>query len=241
MEPMARRTTLRSLVPRSLTPLALAVLCLGPLVACGGDEDPTADATTTSSSTTLPAMPADFDWWDPSPTPVGRGWVLERCTEDLLPATARTTVKGAPPSLLCFDHPDGRHGIVRLFRFLAPEDGDLNAHAARFVDDFIADRKQGCGEAYVVKAEPIVALDLSDGTARRYGFTGGASGAGTTERTVQWAGIRGDALEIITISVYDPGSCIVPDGEGTLAALEEVLPGIDALVQASGLQGPPPS
>ena len=76
--------------------------------------------------------------------------------------------------------------------------------------------------------------------ARRYGFTGGAQGSPTTEHTVQWAGIRGDALAIITISVYDPGSCIVPDGEGTVQDLEEVQPGIDALVEASGLQGPPP-
>ena len=174
---MAGRTPLRSLTSLNLAALALAALALAPLVACGSDDGPTADATTTSTSTTLPAMPADFDWWDPSPTPIGHGWVLERCTEDLLPATVRTTVKGAPPSVLCFDNPDGRHGIVRLFRFLAPDDGDVNAHAARFVDDFIADRKQGCGEAYVVKAEPIVGLDLVDGPARRYGFTGGASGS----------------------------------------------------------------
>lgn len=232
MLPMARRT--------ALCPLALVAVIA--LVGCGGGDDDGASATTASStSTTLPAMPADFDWWDPSPTPIGRGWVLQRCTEDLLPAAVRTTVAGAPPSVLCFDHPDRRHGIVRLFRFLAPEDGDLNAHAARFVDEFIADRKQGCGEAYVVKAEPIVALELPDGAVRRYGFTGGASGAGITERTVQWAGIRGAAIEIVTISVYDPGSCIVPDGEGTLAALEEVLPGIDALVTAAGLPGEPPS
>lgn len=229
---------------RRIALIALAVLAALPLAACGGGDDDDGDrgepADRSSTTVTLPPMPADFDWWDPSPTPIGRGWILQRCTEDLLPASVRTTVAGAPPSVLCFDHPDGRHGIVRLFRFLAPADGDLNAHAARFVDEFIADRKQGCGEAYVVKAEPIVALDLPDGPARRYGFTGGASGAGTTERTVQWAGIRGGAIEIVTISVYDPGSCIVPDGEGTLAALEEVLPGIDALLTAAGLPGEPP-
>lgn len=232
MLPMARRTAL----------IALALVVALPVAACGGGDDGgQASDTAPSTTTTLPPMPTDFDWWDPSPTPIGLGWVLERCTEDLLPAAVRTTVAGSAPSVLCFDHPDGRHGIVRLFRFLAPEDGDLNAHAARFVDDFIADRKQGCGAAYLVKAEPIVALELPDGPARRYGFTGGATGAGTTERTVQWAGIRGEAIEIITISVYDPGSCIVPDGEGTLAALEEVLPGIDALVTASGLPGEPPA
>jgi hypothetical protein len=219
------------------------LLALAPALlagACGGD-DSGRTVTTEATTTTLPAMPADFDWWDPTPTPIGSGWVLERCTDDKLPASVRTTVATAPNRpVLCFDHPDGRHGIVKLFRFQAPADGDLNAHAGRFVDDFIADRTKGCGEKYQLKADPIVPMALVDGDARRYGFEGGATGAGITEHTVQWAGIRGPALEIITVSVYDPGSCIVPDGEGTLQDLKEILPGMDALVQAAGLQGPPP-
>jgi hypothetical protein len=232
MEPMPRRTSL----------VALAALVTVPLLAaaCGGGDD--SAATTTSTSTTMPQMPSDFSWWDPSPTPIGGGWVLERCTDDQLPASVRsTTIANKPRSVLCFDHPDGRHGLLKMFRFQAPADGDLNAQAARFVDDFVSDRKQGCGENYVVKADPITPLTLSDGEARRYGFTGGAQGSPVTEHTVQWAGIRGPALEIITISVYDPGSCIVPDGEGTLEDLDQVQPGIDALVEASGLEGPPPT
>jgi hypothetical protein len=220
--------------------VALAAAAL--LIAACGDDGSTRTVTTEATTTTLPPMPADFDWWDPSPTPIGGGWVVERCTDDLLPQSVRTTIDAAKNRpVLCIDHPDGRHAIVRLFRFQAPADGDLNAHAGRFVDDFVADRKQGCGEGYRVKADPIVPEHAVDGDLRRYGFTGGATGAGTTEHTVQWAGIRGPALEIITISVYDPGSCIVPDGEGTLQDLEEVLPGFDALVQAVGMPGEPPS
>ena len=219
---MARHRLFR--IPVPLVALAAVALLT---VACGGGGDDTS-TTTAPTTTTLPAMPTDFSWWDPSPTPIGHGWVLERCVDD------------RPPGVLCFDHPDGRQGLLKLFRFLAPEDGDLNAHAGRFVQDFIADRKQGCGEGYKVKAEPIVALDAKGGPVRRYGFTGGATGGVTTERTVQWAGIRLPALEIITISAYDPGSCIVPDGEGTLQALREVAPGIEALIVASGLEGEPP-
>jgi hypothetical protein len=215
---MRRRTSLALL----LTLASLATACGG---GGGGSDDTAAPASTT---TPLPAMPADFDWWDPSPTPIGRGWVLERCVDD------------RPKGTLCFDNPDGRQGLLKLFRFQAPADGDLNAHAGRFVVDFVDDRKRGCGEGYKVTAEPIQALHLADGDARFYGFTGGATGSGITERTVQWAGIRGPALEIITISVYDPGSCIVPNGEGTLQDLEEVLPGVDALVQAAGMPGEPP-
>jgi hypothetical protein len=235
MEPMARRTSLLTRVALVAVPLALLAAACG----SGGDDEPT--DTTEAPTTTLPVMPTDFSWWDPSPTPIGAGWVLERCTDDLLPATVRSTiVPDKPRPVLCFDHPDGRHGILKIFRFLAPEDGDLNAQAARFVDDFVADRRQGCGENYLVKADPIVPLELPDGTARRYGFTGGATGSPTTEHTVQWAGIRGPALVIVTISVYDPGSCIVPDGEATLDDLDEVQPGIEALISASGLPGEPP-
>jgi hypothetical protein len=209
---------------------SLALLVAVPLLAaaCGGGGGGTEATTTSSTTTTLPAMPADFDWWDPSPTPIGHGWVLERCIDD------------RPKGTLCFDNPDGRQGLLKLFRFQAPADGDLNAHAGRFVDDFIADRKQGCGEGYKVQAEPIRAISTPDGAVRQYGFSGGATGSGVTERTVQWAGIRGPALEIVTISVYDPGSCIVPNGEGTLQDLTEVLPGVEALILASGLEGPPP-
>lgn len=218
--------------PRRLLPLTVLLVVALAATACGGGGDDEADATTTSTSTTLPTMPTDFRWWDPSPNPLGGGWVLHRCTVEV--------GQEADPAQLCFDNPDGRKGVVRLFRFLAPDDGDLNAHAGRFVDDFITDRKDGCGKEYVVKAEPIVAVDANGGRVVRYGFTGAFSGSPVTERTVQWAGIRGEALEIITLSAYDPGSCVVPNGEATLDAVDEVIPGIDALVSASGLQGPKP-
>ena len=207
----------------------VAVGLLFASAACGGgDDEPEASTTTTEApTTTLPAMPADFDWWNPAPTPIGHGWVLGPCTE-------RTpTTRG---KALCLDTKGGGEATVEHFRFRDDTNGNLNRHAASFVEDFLADRKAGCGKEYRVAADPIVDLQLPDGVAKRYGFTGGAGGSGPdTERTVQWAGIRDGVLVIVTISAYDPGSCVPAVDQATLAELTEILPGIDALVRAAGL------
>jgi hypothetical protein len=198
--------------------------------ACGSDHKEEAEASTTSTeatTTTLPTMPADFDWWAPAPTALGHGWTLGPCTSRT-PAT-----KG---KALCLDTKDGRKATLEHFRFRDDTNGNLNRHAASFVEDFLADRKAGCGKDYRVAADPIVSFTLPDGVAKRYGFTGGAGGSGPdTERTVQWAGTREGVLVILTISAYDPGSCVPAVDQATLADLAELLPGIDALVQAAGL------
>ena len=207
--------------PAALVLLAPLVL----LVACGDDDEAAPPSTTASTTTTLPAMPTDFDWWHAvGKVPLGGGWELGPC-------------EGDDPTL-CYEHEDGRHGIIELFRFSAPADFNLNAHASQFVSDFVTDRKAGCGEAYRVVAEPIEALDLPDGPARRYGFSGGAEGAPDTERTIQWAGVREGVLVIVVLTGYDPGSCVTGEGEGTLQDQEEVLPGIQALLLAAGLPNP---
>ena len=209
---------------RRLLP-CLACLALVLTTGCGGDDDAAPSTTREATTTTIPAAPADFDWWHPVGTvPLGGGWALGPC-------------EGDDPTL-CYEHPDGRHGIIELFRFSAPADFNLNAHASQFVSDFVADRKAGCGEAYRVDAEPIDAFELPDGPARRYGFAGGASGAPNTERTIQWAGVREGVLVIVVLTGYDPGSCVPAEGEGTLDDQDEVLPGVQALIEASGLPRP---
>jgi hypothetical protein len=102
----------------------------------------------------------------------------------------------------------------------------------------VTDRKAGCGDAYRVEAEPIDAYDVPGGPVRRYGFAGGAEGAPNTERTLQWAGLRDGVLVIVVLTGYDPGSCVAGEGEGTLVDQEEVLPGLQALIEASGLPNP---
>lgn len=210
---------------RATALLLTAGLVLAALAACGGGDDDDGDrAPTERTTTTLPDMPTDFDWWHPTEVDLGGGWVLQAC--------------GGDDPNLCFDHPDGGGGFVGLFRFDAPADFDLNAHAARFVEDFRNDRKAGCGPEYRVEAEPIDALDLPDGPARRYGFTGGSANSPDTERTIQWAGLRGTSLVIVTLSAYDPGSCVPAIGEATLEEQSAVLPGVHALILAAGLPDP---
>jgi hypothetical protein len=202
---------------------ALALL----LAACGGgDDDAESTASTApSTTTTLPAMPTDYDWWHPAGNvDLGGGWELSACPGD--------------DPTLCYAHEDGRHGIVELFRFSAPADFNLNSHAQTFVSDFVEDRQNGCGASYRVQAEPIDALELPDGPARRYGFSGGAASAPDTERTLQWAGLRDGVLIIVVLTGYDPGSCVAGEGEGTLADQAEIVDSLQALMLASGLPDP---
>lgn len=206
---------------RALLVLALVVVGLG---ACGGGDDDDAAPRRSTTTTTLPEMPTDFDWWAPAEVDLGGGWVLRACEGE--------------DANLCFEHAESGGGFVGLFRFDAPADFDLNAHAARFVEDFRTDRKAGCGPEYKVEAEPIEALELPDGPARRYGFTGRAANSAPTERTIQWAGVRGTSLVIVTLSAYDPGSCVPAIGEATLEEQSAVLPGVHALIQAAGLPDP---
>ena len=224
MAPMSQPRPRR--LPALLAVAALAVV----LTACGGDDDGASSDSTRRTTTTLPPMPTDFDWWNPVEVDLGGDWVLRDC-------------EGADTTL-CFEHPDRRGGIVELFRFDAPADFNINAHAARFVEDFRNDRRLGCGVEYRVEPEPIEALDLPDGPARRYGFHGGAQGSVDTERTIQWAGLRGTSLVIITLSGYDPGSCVAAMDEALLHDQAAVVDAIHALVLASGLpkpEGAPPA
>lgn len=226
--PLRRRPA--ALVAPALVPVLLLVAAAG----CSGGDDDDGGAgsdTTERTTTTVPAMPADFDWWNPAgEVPLGDGWVLRACEGD--------------DGTLCFEHPEGRTGIIELFRFDAPADLNINAHAARFVEDFRNDRKLGCGAEYRVEPEAIEALELPDGPARRYGFRGGAQGSVDTERTIQWAGLRGTSLVIITLSGYDPGSCVAALDEATLEEQAAVLDAVHALVLAAGLptpEGAPPT
>ncbi len=210
-------------LPRTAWAVA-ALALLGPAACSGGDDD-VETARPSTTTTTIPAMPTDFDWWHPVLVDLGGGWELGPCTGE--------------GTELCFEHPEqGRRGILELFRFRAPEDANLNNHAARFVEDFVADRTRGCGAEYRVEAEPLQALALPDGSALRYGFHGGSSGAPDTERTVQWAGVREGVLVIVTLNAYDPGSCVTGEGEGSLDDQTEVLERVHALVLASGLPDP---
>jgi hypothetical protein len=229
--PSARRPGRRPVA--AVAALVVAPVVLLVLGACGDDGEAdggSGEEATERTTTTLPPVPADFDWWTFNEAPLGGDWVLEPC-------------EGADASL-CFvrledgEPVEGAGGFVGIFRFDVSPDFDLNAHAARFVEDFRGDRRSGCGAEYRVEAEAIEPLELPDGPARRYGFVGGAQNSADTERTVQWAGVRGTSLVIVTLSAYDPGSCVAAVGEATFEELETVLPAIERLIRTEGLPDP---
>ena len=216
---------------RTLTAGLLAAAALLAAPACGGGGSGDGGGSTTTkatTSTTTPALPDAFDWWSPQTTQLGRGWTIGPCA----PAQQVPKSQGRVD---CLNNEDGRQAVVEHYRFSASADRDLDHHAAQFLHDFTADRKAGCGAGYRVDAEPVVPLTLPDGDARRYGFQGGFAGAPETERTVQWAGYRDDVLVIVTLSAYDPGSCVPNTGQGSLDDLRQLVPAVDRLVLKYGL------
>ena len=207
-------TTMRTLAAVAIA----AVLSTG----CGSDDpDGTTDPTSTTTSTTAASAGglADFDWSAPEPTALEGGWTIADCAGD------------AP--VLCLTHEDGRTTKVEHLRFELPG-GTLREHAARYVADLVVDRAAGCGEDYHVDADLLVDLDTADGPVLRYGFLGG-TGDVPTERTVQWAGERDGGLVLVTLAGFDAGSCLAPEGDGTVADVGQLIDGLDTLISAAGL------
>ncbi len=214
---------------RPLTAGLLTAMVLLTSAACGGSKGGAGSTTTAKpTTTTVPALPASFSWWAPQTTPLGHGWSIGPCA----PAQQVPSSQG---KVLCLNNEDGRQAVIEHYRFSLPSNPDLGAHAAQFQQDFVKDRTAGCGAAYRVDAEPVATLNLPDGPAERYGFHGGFANAPDTERTVQWAGIRSNVLVILTISGYDPGSCVPDTGQGTVDDLGQLVPAFDRLVQKYGL------
>ena len=207
--------------------LAAAALLWAPACGGGGSHDASSTTAKATTTTTTPPLPATFDWWSPQTTQLGRGWTIGPCA----PAQQVPQSRGRVD---CLNNEDGRQAVVEHYRFTLPADPNLDHHAAQFQKDFLADRKAGCGAGYRVLPEPVVAMTLPDGDARRYGFHGGFAGAPDTERTVQWAGIRSNVLMIITISAYDPGSCVPNTGQASVDDLRQLVPAIDRLVLKYG-------
>lgn len=215
---------LRTRARAAIAPSVLALV----LLACGGGDDDGADTTTSAPTTTTTALDTtgfdQFDWRNPQPLAVGHGWTLADCEGD--------------EPLLCLTHDDGRTARLEHRRFQGEiAQVEITAHAARFVEEFTKDRTAGCGSGYQVVPEEHEHLFLADGPALRYGFSGGAGGTASviTERTLQWGALRDGTLVLVTLSGYNPGSCLSPEGEGLLDDLEELVPSIDALLTAAGM------
>jgi hypothetical protein len=194
---------------------ALLILLVLALAAAYGSSSERADPPVGAPST-LPEPPTTpISWSSVGVHDLGEGWSLR-------------DAEGDGPFIDVFLH-DRRVGSIELVSFplesLGEEVVTLRAHVEDFVDTLRDDRRAGCGPRYPFEATPVVELDLPDGEAVRYGFRGGRPGR--QERSLQWAGIRGERLVIISVNAYDSLGCLGSEGGdmdvATLDALERRL------------------
>lgn len=181
-------------------------------------------------ATTVPLATAVVDWASPRPVDLGAGWTV-------------TDTEGDAPMLTVLRH--GRPlGIVEYLDFPLETPADdlvtaLDAHVARYVRDIGRDRAGAPIEGYRFVPDAAVHLRGADGAMVRYGFRATLPDGRPSERTIQWAGIRGGRLVLVGASAYDPGGLFSPEGtEFTSADLDAVAERLDRLVRASGLPDP---
>lgn len=211
---------------------AAVVVVVGALVLAlvTGDDDRSAPDRTTTTTTS--AAVAALDWARPAPVDLGGGWRI-------------TDAEGDAPILTVLR--DGRAvGFVELLDYrLETAAGDdratLDGHVARYYRDIGDDRRSAPIEHYAFESDAAVHVDTADGGAVRYGFRGTLPDGRPSERTIQWAGVRGGRLVLVSASAHDEGGLFGRDGtEFTSADLDAVADRLDGLVRASGLPEPAP-
>jgi hypothetical protein len=212
--------------------LALAVVPSLSLAAASCADDPDHDSSPPSTDDPTAVV---VDWSAIDTVDLGDGWTLEDGPGDAPYAAIR--------------HDGAEVGIVELNAYPVDsldavtqhldegETAALDAHVDDFLEALAEDRAQGCGSDYSFEPEPRHNVQVGDGGAIRYGFAGGRAGEAVSERTLQWAAIRGDVLVLVNIAAYDPTSCISTEGAeltvSALAASEELL---SEAVEASALR-----
>ena len=160
---------------------------LGPLAAlafagaCGGDADGGKEVPRdpTTTSTTATGAPLAVDWRARTVTPSSVGpWEVRFCEGD--------------GPLICL-HRDGtlRGALeVNTFPLDSFDDPSLDAIAEDTVRTFQADRKDGCGADYVVRADPKRSYPVLGTDGRRYGWSVPKDGA-IVERNLTYARRQG--------------------------------------------------
>jgi hypothetical protein len=217
--------------------MLVAVVLTG---ACGGDDgndggsDPPGASTSSTTSAVGAQVPEVDDWLARDlAVDLGGGFLLTHCEGD------------AP--ILCLSRDGESRGIVELSAFpVASLDevrqalpqgprAALEAHAGDHVRSLRADRIAGCGEGYTVTPLAFTVTEGPAGPVISYGFTGARRGEPVSERTVQWAALRGDDLVLLNLSGYDDGACVPAEGEGTVADVVEVERRLRPVVEANPL------
>ena len=194
------------------------------LAACGGERDPTAQPTTTTTSRSAAPVSATVDWTKRVPPTAFGDWTVQSCEGD------------AP--LLCLSSPEHGTGILERSEFplsslsYATDDemATLNAHARDFYTSFVEDRAEGCGKEYELRAIEPTEVQVAGQRGLRYGFSGNRPGERTSERHLNHAIVDGDELVILSLPAYDENACVAREQEMTTAAQADFEPRLGPVV-----------
>lgn len=209
--------------------LSILLLAAALLTGCAdGAVRVAAPAAGPSTVAPSPPPPPRVDWATPSTVRLSDRFSLGDCAGD------------AP--LVCVTSGGRVVGALEVLRFpvaslpaLAGKAGReaLTAHAAAYVASFVEDRRAGCPAGYRVTPAParFVAPDVV-----AYGFTGTLASGAPSERQVQYAGIRGADLVVLSAPAYEAEGCLPPEGDGfDVATLDALVPLLDAVMARSPL------
>lgn len=215
--------------------------------ACGGEGDGEGGGADRPAASTTTAAAGDADVAEVP------DWLARDLSVDLGGGFQLAHCEGDAP-VLCFSSDGEQRGIIELSSFPVSslpeveealprgEKAALEAHVDDYVASLRADRVAGCGDGYTVTPLPVQVADGPEGSVISYGFTGARRGEAVSERTVQWAAIRGDQLVLLNLSGYDEGACVPAEGEGTVRDVVAVERWLRPVAEANPLPmevGPP--
>lgn len=250
---MSTTSRARSLLVASSCLALLAGACSGgvPSPTAGPPADaatPPGDAATPPGDAAAPLEETDDvpEGGTADTDPIAASWGPEAAPVDLDGGWRVADCDGDAP-LLCVERGEEIVGTLELNRFpvadeLAAARGEaelraaLRDFAAGRHDDIAEDRRNGCGEDYVVEADPVTEVSMAGKPGVRYGFRGTEGGV-TTERVVSYATVAADQLWIVVADGAAADGCM-GDAELTLfdpEVLRDLLPLLDRVVAGTPL------
>lgn len=211
--------------------------------ACSGEGEavsvpPTTSVPTSTTATSTPRPEAPVDWsaLGSEPVAIGGGWTLADAEgEGPLFDVGRDGRLLGQLEVVSFPV-ETLDGMRETLAGGGTEIDALQEHAQGYLGSFRIDRAAGCGAGYAFRADPVEILGTPDGAAVRYGFTGVLAGGAPSERVLQFAGLRGEDLVILTATAADEGGCLSPEGPTfTTEQLDLLAPVLAEVVPGSGL------
>lgn len=218
--------------------VAFALLTLA-LVACAGNDEVEDAGPSGDPGPVASPSPAVLNWSAPSTVQLSGGWTIAPAEGDaplldvLLDgrAVGQLEILRFPVATL--------EAVQAALEAGGSEQEALEVHAGEYDEAIRSDRVAGCGPDYGFAADPATLLDTASGPAVRYGFAGTLADGAPSERVVQFAGLDGETLVIVSAVAYDPGGCLANEGVAfTSEELERFQPVLTDTIRVSGL---PPS